>query len=99
MLPPVLCYTALPARGAWSHSVARSIFARQMTGLARARWRALTLAEFSHRVAQPASPTPHPELLLSFDDGYASLAEHVYPVLGRVGLPPPRSSSRTTSGD
>jgi peptidoglycan/xylan/chitin deacetylase (PgdA/CDA1 family) len=66
--------------------VARSSFARQMKTLARAGWRTLTLAEFSQRVAHPASRIPHPEFLLSFDDGYASLAEHVYPILADVGF-------------
>jgi len=37
--------------------------------------------------------------LLSFDDGYASLAEHVYPVLADVGFTATTFSSRTTSGD
>ena len=87
MLPPVLCYHRVAGpMGLGVTRVARSIFARQMTGLARAGWRALTLAEFGQRVAQPALPIPHPELLLSFDDGYASLAEHVYPVLADVGF-------------
>jgi len=57
-----------------------------MNTLARAGWRTLTLAEFSQRVTHPASRIPHPELLLSFDDGYASLAEHVYPLLADVGF-------------
>src|SRR5207249_2558549 len=57
-----------------------------MKTLARAGWRTLTLAEFSQRVAHPASRIPHPEFLLTFDDGYASLAEHVYPILADVGF-------------
>jgi len=57
-----------------------------MTGLARAGWRALTLAEFNHRVTRPSSPVPQRELLLSFDDGYASLAEHAYPLLADIGF-------------
>ena len=87
MRPPVLCYHRIggPAELGVTR-VARSIFARQITGLARAGWRTLTLAEFSHRVTHPASPMPHPELLLSFDDGYASLAAHVYPLLADVGF-------------
>src|SRR5436309_13828409 len=86
-LPPVLCYHRVGGplelgvtRVAWSS------FARQMKTLARAGWRTLTLAEFSQRVAHPASRIPHPEFLLTFDDGYASLAEHVYPVLADVGF-------------
>jgi peptidoglycan/xylan/chitin deacetylase (PgdA/CDA1 family) len=46
-----------------------------MTALARAGWRTLSLSEFA---------TPHAArrtFLLTFDDGYASLAEHAYPIL------------------
>ncbi len=87
LLPPVLCYHRIggPAELGVTR-VARSVFARQMTALARAGWRALSLAEFSRRVTHPASRVPHLELLLSFDDAYASLAEHVYPLLADVGF-------------
>src|SRR5881396_2693931 len=86
-LPPVLCYHRVggPLELGVTR-VARSSFARQMKTLARAGWRTLTLAEFSQRVAHPASRIPHPEFLLTFDDGYASLAEHVYPILADVGF-------------
>ena len=86
-LPPVLCYHRVggPLELGVTR-VARSTFARQMNALARAGWRTLTLPEFSQRVTHPASRIPHPEFLLSFDDGYASLAEHVYPVLADMGF-------------
>ena len=85
--PPVLCYHRVggPLELGVTR-VARSSFARQMNALARAGWRTLTLAEFSQRVTHPASRIPHPEFLLSFDDGYASLGQHVYPVLADVGF-------------
>src|SRR5437773_4063173 len=85
--PPVLCYHRVggPLELGVTR-VARSSFARQMKTLARAGWRTLTLADFSQRVAHPASRIPHPEFLLTFDDGYASLAEHVYPILADVGF-------------
>jgi hypothetical protein len=53
-----------------------------MTALARAGWRTLSLTEFG-------MDTPHAvrrTLLLTFDDGYASLAEHAYPVLADLGF-------------
>src|SRR5437762_5678775 len=86
-LPPVLCYHRVggPLELGVTR-IARSTFARQMKALARAGWRTLTLAEFSQRVTHPASRIPHPEFLLSFDDGFASLAEHVYPLLADVGF-------------
>jgi len=85
--PPVLCYHRVggPLELGITR-VARATFARQMMELAGAGWRTLTLAEFSHRVTHPASRIPHPELLLTFDDGYASLAQHVYPVLADMGF-------------
>jgi peptidoglycan/xylan/chitin deacetylase (PgdA/CDA1 family) len=67
--------------------VRRSVFQRQMTALAKAGWTTLTLDEFTRRV-QPggSSVPPQRSFLLSFDDGYASLAEHAYPILADVGF-------------
>ncbi len=82
--PPVLCYHRIG--GPLELGVTRvgsSVFARQMSALARAGWRTLTLDEFSKR------RTTHDErrtFLLTFDDGYASLAEHAYPVLADLGF-------------
>lgn len=52
-----------------------------MTALARAGWRTLTLADYARRVGGDPSPPGAREFLLTFDDGYASLTEHVYPLL------------------
>ena len=84
MSPPVLCYHRIggPLELGVTR-VARSVFERQMRALAAAGWRTLTLAEF----AEPR-PTPHVprRFLLTFDDGYASLAEHAYPALAELGF-------------
>src|SRR5437870_13741051 len=89
LLPPVLCYHRIggPAELGVTR-VAKSVFARQMTTLARAGWKTLTLDQFAERLrsGDSAFRTPHPAFLLTFDDGYASLAEHVYPVLADVGF-------------
>jgi peptidoglycan/xylan/chitin deacetylase (PgdA/CDA1 family) len=89
LLPPVLCYHRIggPAELGVTR-VARSIFARQMTTLARAGWKTLTLGQFAERLrlGHSAFRTPQSALLLTFDDGYASLAEHVYPLLADVGF-------------
>jgi peptidoglycan/xylan/chitin deacetylase (PgdA/CDA1 family) len=82
--PPVLCYHRVG--GPLEVGVTRvsaSVFARQMESLARAGWRTLTLPEFAN-----PRPTPHAPrtFLLTFDDGYASLAEHAYPVLEGLGF-------------
>ena len=82
--PPVLCYHRIggPLELGVTR-VGRSVFARQMTALARAGWRTLTLSEFAD--ARPTPPAPR-TFLLTFDDGYASLAEYAYPVLGELGF-------------
>ena len=86
-LPPVLCYHRIGgALELGVTRVAQAMFERQMAALAHADWRTLSLDEFAARVAHPASPRPHPELLLTFDDGYASLADHAYPVLADLGF-------------
>src|SRR5881628_5498 len=87
--PPVLCYHRVggPLELGVTR-VASSIFARQMTALARAGWKTLTLDQFAERLrpGRSALRTPHSAFLLTFDDGYASLAEHVYPILADVGF-------------
>ncbi len=82
--PPVLCYHRIggPLELGVTR-VGRSVFARQMTALAHARWRTLSLSEFADpRTAHRAPRT----FLLTFDDGYSSLAEHAYPVLTDLGF-------------
>jgi len=80
--PPVLCYHRIggPLELGVTR-VGRSAFARQMTALARAGWRALSLDEFT-RTTHDVRRT----FLLTFDDGYASLATHAYPVLADLGF-------------
>src|SRR5437879_5039609 len=64
---------------------ARGVFERQMAALARAGWRTQTLDQFASAVRRAAAPSGN-EFLLTFDDGYASLAAHAYPVLARLGF-------------
>ena len=83
---PVLCYHRVggPLELGVTR-VGRAVFARQMMALAKAGWRTLTLTQFAHRF-QPGNSAfrnPHPAFLLTFDDGYASLAQYAYPVLDR----------------
>ena len=86
---PVLCYHRIGGSLELGVTrVARSVFARQMTALAKAGWRTLTLAQFAQRF-QPGNSAlriPHSAFLLTFDDGYASLAQHAYPVLADLGF-------------
>ncbi len=84
-MPPVLCYHRIggPLELGITR-VARSVFARQMTGLARAGWRTMTLDEVA--AVGTHAPRPTHRLFLTFDDGYASLAEIAYPVLADLGF-------------
>ena len=86
--PPVLCYHRIggPLELGVTR-VGRSAFERQMRALARAGWTTLTLGEFSRRVRPDgAGVAERRSFLLSFDDGYAVLAKHVYPILAEVGF-------------
>src|SRR5712691_1663303 len=89
LLPPVLCYHRIggPVELGITR-VAKSVFARQMTTLARTGWHTLTLDQFAERLrhGDAAFRIPHSAFLLTFDDGYASLAEHAYPILADVGF-------------
>ena len=90
--PPVLCYHRIggpPELGITR--VQRDVFVRQMIALAKAGWRTVTLEQF----IQADSPYLFPvarlsatgrNFLLTFDDGYDSLAEYAYPVLADVGF-------------
>jgi peptidoglycan/xylan/chitin deacetylase (PgdA/CDA1 family) len=83
-VPEALCYHRIggPLELGVTRVSAR-VFRRQMESLARGGWRTLTLDEF----ANPPSALRHPHsFLLSFDDGYASLGEHAYPVLADLGF-------------
>ncbi len=91
MTPPVLCYHRIggPLELGMTR-VPRAVFARQMRALAEAGWRTLTLAEFAAAVGSTAHAPTSPRLgnafLLTFDDGYASLADHAYPLLAELGF-------------
>jgi peptidoglycan/xylan/chitin deacetylase (PgdA/CDA1 family) len=55
-----------------------------MESLARAGWRTLTLPQFADALhsTKPLART----FLLTFDDGYAGLATHAYPILADLGF-------------
>lgn len=84
--PPVLCYHRVggPLELGVTR-VARAVFERQMRALARAGWGTLSLEQFSDAIAASSS-VPRDRFLLTFDDGYASLADHAYPVLAGLGF-------------
>ena len=84
--PPVLCYHRVGGLLELGVTrVVRSVFERQMTALAKTGWRTLTLSEFASHVQRGVVPSCN-EFLLSFDDGFASLTQHAYPVLADLGF-------------
>lgn len=86
MVPPVLCYHRVggpPELGVTR--VSPATFRRQMHALAKAGWKTLSLSEFAASVERPTPPPSH-AFLLSFDDGYAELAEFAYPIVAEVGF-------------
>src|SRR3989449_6880345 len=86
--PPALCYHRVGGQLELGVTrVAKSIFARQMTTLARAGWKTLTLDQFAERLrpGHAALRTPHSAFLLTFDDGYRVDARSSGP--GRGGNP------------
>ncbi len=86
---PVLCYHRIggPLELGVTR-VARSVFRRQMTALAQGGWSTLSLSEFAAGVGTGGnrSPLTAHRLLLTFDDGYASLADFAYPLLADLGF-------------
>ena len=93
-LPPILCYHKVDARRELGVTrLAPRVFRRQMEALARAGARTLGSAELERLATEPAAGAPpsslvpsRSSLVLTFDDGYAALAEHAFPVLAELGL-------------
>src|SRR5215218_5661223 len=86
MIPTVLCYHKIERRrelGVTRLSPGR--FARQITSLARAGWRGISLGEFAAAVRGERLATAR-ELLITFDDAYRGLREFAFPVLRDAGF-------------
>ena len=66
-------------------SVSPDRFLQHMSGLHQAGWRCLSLDDLSAGRTLGAWPTR--SVVLTFDDGLASFAEHALPVLVRFGFP------------
>src|SRR5260370_34344678 len=85
-LPPVLCYHRVggPLKLGVTR-VPRAVFERQMRALARAGWETLTLEQFSDAVARRFAVARN-SVLLTFDDGYAVLADATYHLFAGFGF-------------
>ncbi len=85
-VPPILCYHKIEPRlelGVTRLSPRR--FARQMTRLATAGWRTLSLAE-TIACARGERVVRERELAITFDDAYRGLRDHAFPVLADLGF-------------
>lgn len=78
---PVLCYHDVGTPG--GHPA--ELFEAHLAALVRDGWRTLTCAELL-AVLQGQRPVPERSLLLTFDDGHASMWTEVAPRLRRLGL-------------
>jgi peptidoglycan/xylan/chitin deacetylase (PgdA/CDA1 family) len=86
MAPPILCYHKVDTRFELGFTrIGPRVFRRQVEALARAGYRSLGSAELRERLAGPLLPGPDAEVVFTFDDGYAALARHAFPVLAEHG--------------
>jgi peptidoglycan/xylan/chitin deacetylase (PgdA/CDA1 family) len=65
--------------------VSRPMFEHHLDGIGR-HFRFLSLDEIEERVANGA-PFPEPVAAVTFDDGYADVYEHAFPVMVKKGIP------------
>ena len=89
MLPPILCYHKVDTRLELGFTqVEPRVFQRQIEALARHGYQALGSRALA--AALPAGKSPAPAgagaVVISFDDGYAALARHAFPVLAHHGF-------------
>jgi peptidoglycan/xylan/chitin deacetylase (PgdA/CDA1 family) len=77
----VLCYHAISPTWAAPLALSPELLERQMTLLVREGWRATT---FRNAVQEPPAPKT---LAVTFDDAFASVYEHAYPILSSLGVP------------
>ncbi len=86
LVPPILCYHKVDTRFELGFTqIEPRVFRRQVETLAAAGYRSLGSDELRARVSGPARSGQARELVFTFDDGYAGLARHAFPVLAAHG--------------
>jgi peptidoglycan/xylan/chitin deacetylase (PgdA/CDA1 family) len=87
-VPPILCYHKVDTRFELGFTqVEPRVFRRQVEALARAGYRALGSGALHDLLSgAPAASGAGPAVVLTFDDGYAGLARHAFPVLADHGF-------------
>ncbi len=87
MLPPILCYHKVDTRFELGFTqVEPRVFRRQVEALAHRGYRTLGSAELVVALAAGGGEAAPRALVLTFDDGYAALARHAFPVLADHGF-------------
>ena len=88
-VPPILAYHKVDTRFELGFTqLEPRVFRRQMEVLARRGFRSLGAAELAAalgRVARGGNGAA-PEVVVTFDDGYASAGRHAFPILADLGL-------------
>ena len=85
-VPPILCYHKVDTRFELGFTqLEPRVFRRQMEALARRGCKSLGATELTTALGRQGAAAA-PEIVITFDDGYASLARHAFPVLADLGL-------------
>lgn len=85
-VPPILCYHKVDTRFELGFTqIEPRTFRRQMETLASRGYRTLGSRELLQHLQAPG-PDGAPVAVVTFDDGYAALARHAFPVIADLGL-------------
>jgi peptidoglycan/xylan/chitin deacetylase (PgdA/CDA1 family) len=87
VVPPILCYHKVDSRFELGFTqLDPRAFRRQVETLARLGYRTLGARELLAALAAPDGAGAAPSVVITFDDGYAALARHAFPVLADHGF-------------
>jgi peptidoglycan/xylan/chitin deacetylase (PgdA/CDA1 family) len=87
VVPPILCYHKIDTRFELGFTqLGPRAFQRQVETLARRGYRSLGSRELLQHLVAPPVQGDGRTVVLTFDDGYASLARHAFPVLADHGF-------------